>query len=273
MRYGTPPMELIKNLYKPIQPNSNGNGNVFYAEYKPHPNLQNVVFCYWHLYTTQPLSSAYTYRVVADGCIDIIIDSNNPSDIHVMGFCDSFSEFTLTEQFCYVGIRFFPSMFPQSFGIKAKEISNKTFELHSISRDLCSCLEDTISNIQVFNDVASSLDSCLLKFINPAHFNLDPRFYGAVFEILNKRGLVSVEGNLSTVVSSRQLLRFFDYYIGTSPKTFSKVVRFQSILTKKSTHQTLRKEALFYDYGYSDQSHFIREFKTLYGLTPGKAFR
>ncbi|MEL6924825.1 MAG: helix-turn-helix domain-containing protein, partial [Bacteroidota bacterium] len=78
---------------------------------------------------------------------------------------------------------------------------------------------------------------------------------------------------LNTGISPRQLRRLFKFYIGDTPKTFCKVVRFQHILKAKHSRQSLRHNKLFYDLGYYDQAHFIKDFKHLYGLTPGDALQ
>ena len=73
---------------------------------------------------------------------------------------------------------------------------------------------------------------------------------------------------MDTGISQRQLRRMFDFYIGDSPKTFAKVVRFQNILMSKPSVQSLKSNKLFYDIGFFDQAHFIKDFKYMYGLTP-----
>ena len=77
---------------------------------------------------------------------------------------------------------------------------------------------------------------------------------------------------MNTGVSQRQLRRLFEFYIGDTAKTFAKVVRFQNILRAKPSSQSLRQNKLFFDVGYYDQAHFIKEFKNFYGVTPSKAF-
>src|SRR5699024_7494267 len=104
-------------------------------------------------------------------------------------------------------------------------------------------------------------------------FDDDNRLYGALEIILQNFGSIAIEKDLNTGISPRQLRRLFEFYIGDTAKTFSKVVRFQNILQTKLTHQSLRKNKLFFDSGYYDQSHFIKEFKNFYGVTPSKAFR
>lgn len=40
----------------------------------------------------------------------------------------------------------------------------------------------------------------------------------------------------------------------------------------KPSMQSLKQNRLFFDAGYYDQSHFIKDFKDFYGITLGKAF-
>ena len=97
--------------------------------------------------------------------------------------------------------------------------------------------------------------------------------YQAINLILKNFGVVDVEKDLNTGISSRQLRRLFTFYIGDTAKTFSKVVRFQNILRAKPSLQSLKQNKLFFDTGYYDQAHFIKDFKNFYGVTPNRAFR
>jgi methylphosphotriester-DNA--protein-cysteine methyltransferase len=115
-------------------------------------------------------------------------------------------------------------------------------------------------------------DDYFTALISKATFDDDPRFYKALAVILKNSGVLNIEKDLDTGISARQLRRLFEFYIGDSAKTFSKVVRFQNILRAKPSQQSLRENKLFYDNGYFDQAHFIKDFKNFYGVTPGKAF-
>lgn len=263
----------IRSLYSPIQPTVKQSAdNVTYLEFLPDIKLQPFIYCYWQLKTTQPLSEQFNYRVVADGCIDIYFELNNPQENYVMGFCKKFTEFPLDNSFNYVGVRFLPTMFPQLFGINAMELSNRYEHLHLVVPHLSDFITNSFNENQQQKEIKTLLDNYFLDQISKITFDNDSRLYGAIEIILKKLGVLDVEKELNTGISTRQLRRLFEFYIGDTAKTFSKVVRFQNILKAKPSSQSLRQNKLFFDVGYYDQSHFIKEFKNFYGVTPSKAF-
>lgn len=263
----------IRTLYNPIQPTVRSSSDkVIYSEFLPHSALQNIVYCYWQLKTTKPLSEQFNYRVVADGCIDIYFEPDNPKENYVMGFCKKFTEFPLSNTFNYVGIRFLPTMFPQLFRVNAIELSNRYEHLRLVVPQFSDFITNHFNQTQEQEQIKKLLDNYLLELMAKTTFVNDNRLYGAIDLILKKCGTLDIEKEIETGISPRQLRRLFEFYIGDTAKTFSQVVRFQNILKAKPSSQSLRQNKLFFDVGYYDQSHFIKEFKNFYGVTPSKAF-
>ncbi|WP_232424906.1 AraC family transcriptional regulator [Algoriphagus resistens] len=244
---------------------------VRYKEFLPHSELQPFIYCYWQLNTTNELSEPFTYRVVADGCIDIYFELTNPVESYVMGFCRKFTEFQLDHTFNYVGIRFLPTMFPQFFRIDAKALSDRYEKLQLVVPKIADFISDNFKETHSQEKIKSLLDNYFIGIMAKTQFEKDFRLYGALEVILKNLGVIGVDKDLDVAISNRQLRRIFEYYIGATPKTFSQVVRFQNILKAKPLSKSLRENKLFYD-GYFDQSHFIKEFKTFYGVTPSKSF-
>ncbi len=264
----------IRELYTPIQPTVKQTAdNVIYSEFLPEKELQNFIYCYWQLKTTEKLSEQFNYRVVADGCIDIFFELNNPKNSFVMGFCKNYTEFPLQNSFNYVGVRFLPTMFPQLFKINASELSNRFEQLSSVIPETSNFISNHFNNTLKTDEIKVLLDNYFLQLISKVEFDFDNRMYDAIGIILKKFGVIDVETDLNTGISPRQLRRLFEFYIGTTAKTFSRVVRFQNILRSKPSKQSLRNNKLFFDIGYYDQAHFIKDFKNFYGVTPTKAFR
>ncbi|MCG7855515.1 helix-turn-helix domain-containing protein [Flavihumibacter sediminis] len=263
----------IRQLYKPIQPTVKQSAeDVSYIEMLPALELQNVIYCYWQLKSTRPLSSPFTYRVVADGCIDIFFDLNSPADNFVMGFCKKFTEFPLHHSFNYIGVRFLPTMFPQLFKVDASELSNRFEELQMVVPATSHFIASHFNASQNIGEAKKILDTYFTEVLQKSKFDNDPRLYEAIEIILIRAGVLDIEKDINTGISYRQLRRLFEFYIGDTPKTFSKVIRFQNILKAKPSKQSLQQNKLFFDVGYYDQAHFIKEFRNFYGVTPGKAF-
>jgi AraC-like DNA-binding protein len=69
-------------------------------------------------------------------------------------------------------------------------------------------------------------------------------------------------------VTERTLRRYFEERVGVNPKLYSKLLRFGKVigLIEKGVIKTWRD--IPFDFGYFDQSHFIRDFKQFSGKTP-----
>src|SRR5262249_53395455 len=76
---------------------------------------------------------------------------------------------------------------------------------------------------------------------------------------------VSRRFNLST----RSLQRFFSKYVGVTPKWVINRHRLHEAIDRVARGGTVDWTRLAFDLGYFDQAHFIRDFKSIIGRTPG----
>lgn len=67
-------------------------------------------------------------------------------------------------------------------------------------------------------------------------------------------------------VSHQTLITRFSERTGLTPKTFSRIERFQQLLRNRSGEQTWAEAAL--DAGFTDQSHMVRDFRSFAGVSP-----
>ena len=189
-----------------------------------------------------------------------------------MGFCRKFVQFPIGKEFDYIGIRFLPSAFPFLFGINAKILSNQSQALNTLLPDFSEWIIETIKPSDTFNNITKALNQKIIRFSKSQNTHYDQRFLNALKLIFQKNGHLDTEKELDTGLSPRQLRRIFNFYIGTTAKSFSNVVRFQHILNAKPSKQSLKENKLYFDVGFFDQAHFIKNFKTYYGVTPSEAF-
>jgi len=71
-------------------------------------------------------------------------------------------------------------------------------------------------------------------------------------------------------LSMRQLQRQFDETTGVSPKTLGRIIRFEAIRNRLMSDPNANLTDLAYEFGYTDQAHFIKDFKTFTDRTPSE---
>ncbi|UXP31785.1 helix-turn-helix domain-containing protein [Reichenbachiella agarivorans] len=266
-------LKIIREYYKPIQPTvSDSDNEISYQESKPNNKIENLVYCFWQLKAQKLLNNDYNYRVVSDGCIDIFFNCKQPMESFVMGFCRRFVQFPIGKEFDYIGIRFLPSAFSYLFGVDARSLSNQSQELIKVLPNFSDWINSEIKPTDSFENIKKILNEKIIGFSKRQDVHYDQRFLDSLSLILKKNGNLNTEKDLNTGLSPRQLRRIFNFYIGTTAKSFSNVVRFQYILNAKPSKQSLRENKLYFDVGFFDQAHFVKSFKTYYGVTPSEAF-
>jgi transcriptional regulator GlxA family with amidase domain len=67
----------------------------------------------------------------------------------------------------------------------------------------------------------------------------------------------------------RQLERGFEAVVGSTPKAFARAARFQQAQRRIMFEPDVSLTQLAHECGYSDQAHFIKDFKAISGKTPG----
>ena len=72
--------------------------------------------------------------------------------------------------------------------------------------------------------------------------------------------------------SERQIQRLFKEYMGINPKAYQRIMRFRSTWENVMNSSQPDWAQMAYAMGYADQAHLIRDFKTLSGVTPRKAY-
>jgi AraC-like DNA-binding protein len=71
-------------------------------------------------------------------------------------------------------------------------------------------------------------------------------------------------------LSMRQLQRKFEDATGVSPKTLARTIRFEAIRNRLMFEPDANLTELAYEFGYTDQAHFINDFKAFTNRTPGE---
>ena len=162
------------------------------------------------------------------------------------------------------------------YGIKAlfpmsmMEFQNKNIPVEDIGDNALKELGKKIMTTHDNTKCIELIEEFLLKRINGFNdFNFK-RVYNAI-QLINQQIDIKISNLAQSVyLSQKQFNRVFTDYVGTSPKEFARIVRFQQVLYMLEKNAEINLTQLAADCGFYDQPHFIKEFKTLSGYTPSE---
>ncbi len=252
----------------------------------PPKPLENIVRSFWILEGTASQQVPMPYRLFADACPNLVFNYHNQFSrlekgkavgafpvAMLHGQTNGYQDMEVTGRFGMVGVYLYPSSLPLLFGLPAIEVTNHIVDVQTLLGKEGEELEYKIlmSNSD-WKRIALITNFFMAKLRE--HSNNEASVQFCVDQILQTRGSVRVEHMAETVnLSRRQLERKFVVSSGLSPKLFSRITRFRHVI-RLSNLQTIKSlSALAYEAGYSDQSHFIREFKEFSGYTPKTYFK
>ena len=252
--------------YSPIQ------GDVSFQEgyltYQPISPLDQWVTCFWQLNVP---SGEYIYRSIPDNCVDWIINLYNPEESFLVAPFLSAMDFSVKGPVSYFGIRFnilgHQGVIPVPIG-EWQNGQEEVSALSVISSQLLNKIQCLLEKQSNFSMRCNTISAVLLESIK--HHSTDRR----LTSFIHYSGSISSfskhldERQCSEFgLSSRQLRRLSNLHLGISPKSFMNIVRFQKTLRliKRNTHAQIHNDWMN---TYYDQPHFIREFKSLTGVTP-----
>jgi AraC-like DNA-binding protein len=73
--------------------------------------------------------------------------------------------------------------------------------------------------------------------------------------------------------SQKHFIALFRQQVGVLPKQYLRIMRFQNVVSTVENDESIRWREVALESGYYDQAHFIHDFKTFSGFTPGEYIR
>lgn len=257
--------------------------NVAIAGHRPSPGLVPFVQSYWTGRFNLSGEANYAQSVVPNGCIELIIHlSDAHCSLHSGQTCWSKSPaFTLlglytqpyevqfSTEVRVFGIRFFPDGIRQIFGVPpATFLASYEDGVEILGpgfRDFCSRLRETISTEAQIQQAEVYIRSQLHQHQQQYDYT-----HQAMHLIRKLEGIADYQELTARVpISDRQLQREFKSQYGITVSDYMRLSRMNAI-QKYMQGDPGSLTQLSYELQFSDQSHFIREFKHFVGLSPGK---
>ncbi|MFZ2446136.1 MAG: helix-turn-helix domain-containing protein [Syntrophobacteraceae bacterium] len=241
------------------------------SERRPRKELAGLIGRFWCVSKNDP-DGPGTFEILPDGNFDLVFlldDScckllfagpyTRKARVPMFDFCQCF------------GIRFRPGKMPRIADIRPAELVDTIInppkvlgiDINDLGEQLRSS-EDIDSKRKLMEDMFIRAGGKTLLRGDLANHCTD--LVESCDGRIRVRDLARVTG-----ISVRTLERVFIEQVGLPPKKFIRLVRFQSALNKLKEGIYRSLAELAYDCGYTDQSHFIKDFKELSGISPSCA--
>lgn len=247
----------------------------------PDCRLNNWIKVYWFLEGKGVGNNSYTRQILPDGCATIVLvldgtmnlsiykDGILKKGIYVVPPVVKPHYDIISDDINLIDIQLNPSIFYKLFKIPISELENKVYTFDDICLDFDETILEKIYEVKNNKPMVNSLlNNYLIELFHKLNFKED--------EIVLSINELYKFGNLDKFfkeqnLSIRQVERKVKTYTGLTPKNLSKLGRFYSILEYMKFRQfNIEFSQLAFEHKFSDQSHFIKEFKSFSNETPNK---
>jgi len=219
-----------------------------------------------HFYSFDVAHTASLTLAIPDGCVDIVFDCDATKPVaRVCGTTLTARSAQLICDHRYFGVRFAPGVVPDFLDLMAEELTDREFNFLDVVPDARLVCEQILRHSQFSMQI-----ELFNQYFTARLVRRTSTITGLVIQtILQQKGNVRIEQlEALTGYTCRTIQRQFRQDTGMSPKTFGRIMRCQAAVNTLHQQDTVSFSDLALDLGFSDQSHFLREFKKLVSTTP-----
>ncbi len=245
----------------------------------PDEKLKDWIKVFWFLEGNGNGNFFHTRNILPDGCatICIILDGQMDLSIYKNGSIKKgiyvippvlkAHKDLISDNIHLIDIQLNPAIFYKLFNIPISNLENKIYTFNDLSLKFDSTFIDKMHEVKEDKILLFSMLNQFCKdFFHQHNFKSD--LISSNICQLYKTGDLDrffKEQDLSI----RQLERKVKHYTGLTPKNISRMGRFYSILDFMKYRQfNIEFCELAFKHNFSDQSHFIRDFKSFTNFTP-----
>lgn len=248
--------------------------NSFYSEIAPSKELQSYIRCYWgtenHLYKIE--NDDVPELVIPDTCVDIIYHIDYTDNIVTGGFCGvndcsfhAHNNGTIGHTVSTFAIRFYAWSAYAFCDDSLQSTMNGYFDVGSRFEWLDKIIRPRLLELKTLQGKISFTEQVLLKRLSDVRKNAVVN--DTIQNILiNKGSLDIAKLAKESFVSTRQLERLFYEYVGITPKKLSNLIRYQFLWRDSLREPDFDVLSAVHKFGYTDQSHLLREFKRYHSM-------
>ncbi len=245
-------------------PSDPGSDQPRYEEYAPPLDLARQVRCFWRISAAN--APPTPNRICPDGCADVLLTSDGR--VRAVGTMRSAAVVPLAGRVDSLGVRFEPGEALAFFDVPLIELTDTTTTAEALGWHAAWELRERLADAPTTADRIALLGPALRVRREQATRRATSERVRAAVRLLERSNMDVRRVCEAVGASERALERRFREMVGLSPKGFARVTRFRRALEQIQRRPRPRYAAIALEAGYADQAHFIREFRSLAGVTP-----
>jgi AraC-like DNA-binding protein len=253
-----------------------------YQQLAPHKDIASFIDCFFVSEAVESSEKKITLRLVPDGHFDIYwyrgshfdyeireTGSKTSSGLIIAGQMSRATYLNIKFPLTLIGVKMFAHGLYPLLNIPMSGLTDKVFDFADLfpdSVELSGAMERTANRFEALRLLQSYLQDKYSKITG-----IDIVTCEIVQKIYSESGNITLK-EISRIydISPRQIERKFDRFVGLSPKTLARMVRFSKCLSAIQRLSDRKTLEIIHSYGYYDQTHFIKEFKSFVKLTPNE---
>ena len=250
--------------------------NIHVVSHAVVPPLDNFIKL---LFASEGQPSFAQERILPDGCASLLFNFNGTihaksvdqsvtlPDCFISGVTSSYFDLSYSGRHEQVGIIFKPYGAFALLNIPMSEFYNTAIDVRLITKHIFREVFERMRELVSLQQRLSLLNNFLMKQLSTKVIE-PPMPY--LTSLLQTDANASIKQLADRVGFSQQhVSRLFRKHIGVNPKMIQRILRFKNAVSLIRQGQGNLTDT-GYEANYYDQSHFINEFHSLGGISPGK---
>jgi len=237
-----------------------------HARYHPSPDLARYVEHFWSVSWDLRGQPAERTETLPHPSVHMVFERNVGG--RIAGIAHGKFSRQLEGEGGVFATKFTPGGFYPFAGVPISTLSDRVVSLAEVFGADAAPLERSILNAKEDAERISIVED-FLRGRSPQPDDNVARISQIVYSIARDRTLLKVEDLVDRYeLPKRTLQRLFAKYVGVSPKWVIQRYRLHEAAEQLAADADVAQSTLALNLGYSDQAHFVRDFKAVVGTSP-----
>ena len=240
-----------------------------YREHRPASDLAPWIECFWTRSAGPAPSGATTFRVLPDGCADVLFAlGSGGAEAFVVGPMTRAIVVPASRETRLLGVRFQPGAAGAFLRAPVRTLLDDRVALDGLWTD-AGGVRERIAEASATGRAVDVFEAELRTRLQRAKHVPSPRVRALIDGLAAEPDSASVADMAARAGITRQhLRRLFEEHVGYGPKKLARILRLRRALRLLDGRGTQTLAAVALDAGYYDQAHMNADFRDLAGCPP-----